>query len=177
MENNQVTQQPYRRKQSATIRLRALPDQVFELLCPVREYDWVTGWATNAVISKSGVVEPDCMFVTPGDPADGIWVTTDHDANAHQLRMYKIVPGLAVTRLDIALCVGPSGTGTDATIAYEHTALSHDGRAFVDDHDAATYSHRDGALARINRRVSRQHGALGVQTSRSTKFPCRQIGH
>ncbi len=128
---------PCRRKHTYTQAIAATPDEVFPLLCPVREEDWVPGWRTRLVVSKTGLVEEDCMFVTPGEPADAIWITADHDPEAHRLRMYKIVPGVVVSRLDVALA--EDGPGTKATISYEHTALSEVGQAIVSGHTEASY--------------------------------------
>lgn len=126
-----------RRKHTYTQAIAATPDEVFPLLCPVREEDWVPGWRTLLVVSETGLVEEDCMFVTPGEPADAIWITADHDPEAKRLRMYKIVPGVVVSRLDIALA--QDGPGTKATISYEHTALSEAGRTIVAGHTEASY--------------------------------------
>ena len=130
-------ERPCRQKRVYTQTIAAPPDEVFPLMCPVREADWVPGWRTRLVVSETGLVEEDCMFVTPGEPADAIWITTDHDPEAHRLRMYKIVPGVVVSRLDIALA--EDGSGTTATIAYEHTALSEAGRAVVAGHTESSY--------------------------------------
>lgn len=128
---------PCRRKHTYTQVIAATPDEVFPLLCPVREEDWAPGWRTRLVVSETGLVEEDCMFVTPDEPADAIWIVADHDPEAHGLRMYKIVPGVVVSRLDIALA--GDGSGTKATIAYEHTALSEAGRAIVAGHSESSY--------------------------------------
>lgn len=126
-----------RRKHTYTQAIAATPDEVFPLLCPVREEDWVPGWRTRLVVSKTGLIEEDCMFITPGEPADAIWIVTDHDPKAHRVRMYKIVPGVVVSRLDIALA--EDGSGTKAAIGYEHTALSEAGKVIVAEHTEASY--------------------------------------
>ena len=128
---------PYRQKRSYTQSIGATADEVFRLMCPIREQDWVPGWRPLMVLSNSGLVEEDCMFLTPGDPADAIWITTDHDPEARSLRMYKIVPGVVISRLDIA--VTDEHSGTKATISYEHTALSEAGRTIVNGHTEAAY--------------------------------------
>ena len=128
---------PYRQKQTSTIRLTSQPDDVFALMCPVREYDWLPGWQTKSVHSLSGIVEQDCMFVTPTDGPDAVWITAAHDPAARRLTMYKVVPDTAVTRLDIA--VEEASPGSAATITYEHTALGPAGRQLVDRHSKSGY--------------------------------------
>ena len=137
---------PYRQKQTSTIHVRANPDAVFALMCPVREYEWEPGWTTNVILSNSGLVEEDCVFTTPGGASagsdkaspDAIWVTPLHDPNARRLTMIKITPEESVTRLDIAVDETPAGSSV--TTSYEHTALSDAGRALVDRHTKARYA-------------------------------------
>jgi len=130
-----LTQAPYRGRQSVTLSLDSNADQVFALMCPVREYDWIEGWETASIHTNSGLVELDCVFEThSANPhaagINAVWVAADHDPAARVLRLYKIDPGVAVTRLDIS--VVPHDAGCQATITYQLTALSADGRKVVD---------------------------------------------
>lgn len=43
---------------------KATPDEVFPLLCPVREYDWIEDWNCTLVYSRTGVAEKGCVFTT-----------------------------------------------------------------------------------------------------------------
>jgi hypothetical protein len=38
--------------------------ELFPLLCPVLEYDWIPDWSCEMIYSKSGVAERDCAFTT-----------------------------------------------------------------------------------------------------------------
>ena len=53
---------PRRIKHSFTQSIKGTPEQVFPLLCPVRETDWIPGWTTDWVISNSGLAEQNCIF-------------------------------------------------------------------------------------------------------------------
>ena len=44
--------------------LKAGAEDVFPLLCPVREYEWIPDWSCEMVHSKSGVAERDAVFHT-----------------------------------------------------------------------------------------------------------------
>ena len=68
--------QPVRVKRTYVQTLNAPPDSVFPLLCPVRETEWVNGWVPRLVITSSGYIEPDCVFVIPDKPQESIWVVT-----------------------------------------------------------------------------------------------------
>lgn len=133
-------EKPYVRKRTKTIMVQADPDQVFALLCPVREYEWEPGWTTNLILSHSGLVEKDCIFTTPAGASMGshaksreaVWMTPIHDPASRRLMMIKVTPEECVTRLDIS--VSESQTGASVTTSYQHTALTQAGRHVVDQH-------------------------------------------
>ncbi len=56
----------------------AAPEQVFPLLCPVREYDWLEGWKCRVIWSDSGVAEENCIFSTEFADVGGaeIWTVS-----------------------------------------------------------------------------------------------------
>jgi hypothetical protein len=98
------------------------PQQVFELLCPVKEYDWIPDWSCTMVHSASGVAELGCVFTRERGET---WITTVYEP---PLRIdYTIVlPGSAVRTLSFAL----TGTGprtTAASLRTTATALSQAG--------------------------------------------------
>jgi len=115
-------QAPVRVSRSYNQQLCAPPEKVFELLCPVRETEWVNDWNPTVVFSQSGVAEPDCVFVTPGVPDDSLWVIIDHDPVAHHLEILKLIPGIAVGRISISLAAQNDG-GSSADITYAYTSL------------------------------------------------------
>ncbi len=139
-------ERPYRQKRTQTVNVAAAADDVFALMCPVREYDWIPGWKTNLILSSSGVVEEGCVFTTPAggsetgglNGGEAIWITPVHDPENRRLMMIKVTPGEGVTRLDIAIDETPDGSA--ATISYEHTALSRDGRGAVDQLTEESYA-------------------------------------
>jgi hypothetical protein len=147
------TRRPNRVIRNYTQHLVASPAQVFLLLCPVREADWIEGWDPILVISESGVAEPGCVFVTAAKPADAVWVITRHDADAGEVEMLKLTPGVTVCRLRIELVA--TATGCDAHVSYEHTSLGPAGDAFVAGFTAEHYEQfmRDWE-ARLNHYLS-----------------------
>lgn len=136
---------PYRSRRTAAFRIAAPADDVFSMMCPVREYEWEPEWRTNLILSHSGLVEEGCVFTTPAgasiassaDSAEAVWVTPLHDRKARRLTMIKVTPAECVTRLDIA--VDETADGSEVTASYEHTALSEKGRRVVDSHTEAAY--------------------------------------
>lgn len=125
-----IIEPPKRIKHSYTLNLAAPPEIVFPLLCPVRESDWTPDWDPVKVISKSGVAEQDCMFITPAQPQDAVWIVTQHDPEAFRVEMYKITTGHTVAKLVIALSHA-GGNTTRADVSYEYTALGSLGEKFL----------------------------------------------
>ncbi len=117
---------PRRVKHSFTQSINGTPEQVFPLLCPVRETDWIPGWTSDWVISNSGVAEQDCIFQTASRSGEGgaasIWVITHHDVDAYEVEMIKVTPEHTVGKLQISLSA-QGKSGTRATIAYQFTSL------------------------------------------------------
>jgi hypothetical protein len=125
-----IIEPPKRSKHSYTQNLAAPPEIVFPLLCPVRESDWTPDWDPVKVISKSGVAEQDCMFITTAEPQDAVWIVTQHDPDAFHVQMYKVTPGHTVAKLEITLSHA-SGNTTRADVSYEYTALAEAGEQFL----------------------------------------------
>lgn len=114
-----------------TQHLVASPDQVFPLLCPVREAEWAEGWHAVIVYSQSGVAEQDCIFTTqhPG-MADTIWIITRFDPQHHRIEFVNVTPQDRAIKIEISL----EADGADASIAsvaYTYTGLSEHGNMFV----------------------------------------------
>jgi hypothetical protein len=114
---------PVRARRCFTQRLRGSAADVFPLLCPVREAEWIDGWEPEVVYSASGRAEEGCVFVTRDGGDEAIWVIDVHDPEAGILEMVKSTPGCLVTRIRIE--VADDGPGRSrARVAYEHTSLS-----------------------------------------------------
>jgi hypothetical protein len=122
---------PVRVARTYTQTLIAPPEVVFPLLCPVREVEWASGWNPRQVISHSGVIEKDCIFVMPGQPTDSVWVVTEWNPEEYLVKFVKVTPGYTVGMIELRLRAG----GPDQTLAdisYGYTALSPEGVKFVE---------------------------------------------
>ena len=109
--------------------LVAPPAEVFPLLCPVREADWVPGWDPSLVISASGVAEPDCVFITSAKPIDAVWYITQYAPESGRLEMIKVTPEVTACRLTIRL--SPTADGCTAAVTYSYTSLGPRGDEFI----------------------------------------------
>lgn len=121
---------PVRVERTYIQKIEAAPAEVFPLLCPVRETEWVDGWEPLAVYSYSGVAEPDCIFVTGEGQPESYWVITERDPSTWLTRMIKVTPGMTVAKITIVLRQNEDG-GTDARVTYLYTALTEEGEDFV----------------------------------------------
>ena len=124
-------------KHSYTQTIRGIPEQIFPLLCPVRERDWVAGWTTDWVISKSGVAEQDCIFQTPPNTtahksmaAPSIWIISQYNPESLEIEMIKVTPEHTVGKLQISL-TRKDATFTCVNISYRYTSLSLEGDQFL----------------------------------------------
>jgi hypothetical protein len=128
---------PNRVTHTYTQRLVAPPSKVFPLLCPVREADWIDGWNPLLVISKSGIAEQDCVFITDANPQDAIWYITRHDPARGVVEMVKITPDVTACKLTIR--VRAARPGSEAEVTYSHTSLGPQGDAFIASFTAEYY--------------------------------------
>lgn len=112
--------------------IEAPPDTVFPLLCPVREVEWLEGWAFTMIHSASGLAEPGAVFTTssPGE-ADTVWVVTRHDRAAGLVEFTRFTPGSRTCLLRIA--VTPSGEArSHVDISYSYTSITPPGDEFLE---------------------------------------------
>jgi hypothetical protein len=105
---------------------RGTPAEVFPLLCPVREADWIDGWTYEMIFSVSGVAEKGCVFMTPATGTNrATWYINRHDADLFQVSFIRVTAGEMVVAIDIRLMENADAT-TTADIRYEYTALNAD---------------------------------------------------
>lgn len=90
--------------------LKAAAKEIFPLLCPVREYDWIPDWRCTMIHSDSGVAEKDAVFHTRelfGKRA--VWTCITYEPP--RLIEYLFVLGVSgVVRLSIRLDEAPVGS-------------------------------------------------------------------
>ena len=123
-------EKPNRKRHSYVQRLLGPADVVFSLLCPVLEVQWVPGWMPRKVVSESGVAEQECVFITPAEPHDAIWIVSKHDPENLCVEMYKVTPEHTVAKLQASVsAVGDNAS--EAVISYEFTAIGQSGEDFL----------------------------------------------
>lgn len=111
----------------------ALPDQVFPLLCPVREAEWLDGWRYTMIYSQSGVVENGAVFSTPYEcEPDTVWVVTKYDPSNHRIQFARFTHQSRVCVLDIGVRLRDKSSSY-VDITYTYTGISTAGNKFIDE--------------------------------------------
>lgn len=118
---------------SYTQTIFAGPERVFQLLCPVREAEWLDGWRYRAIHLPSGFAEKNGVFVSMHpDGSDTVWLITQRDEEGRLIEFVYFVPDSRVTRLNIA--VRPDGEGRSRVeIVYVHTGISEAGNREIEE--------------------------------------------
>ncbi len=113
--------------------IHASPDEVFPLLCPVREAEWLDGWRYTMIYSQSGLVEEGAVFSTPhdGEP-DTVWVVTKHDPLKYRVEFTRFTHQSRICVLKIGVR-SRDESSSYVDIAYTYTGTSPAGNQFIDD--------------------------------------------
>lgn len=113
--------------------INAAPEDVFPLLCPVREADWLDGWRYSLIYSASGLVEEGAVFSTPGEgEEDTVWIVTRHDPARRAVEFTRFTHRSRVCVLHVGVRPKEDDGRSFVDIAYTYTSLSSAGDAFVD---------------------------------------------
>jgi hypothetical protein len=122
----------------------APPENVFPLLCPVREADWVPGWQYRLIFSESGGAEYGCVFITPNeDHSETTWMVTEYDPASFRIAFAWVNPGLVAAQIRISLSRNSEAPGhTTALIRYTYTGLSTEGNREVERYDQKWFRHK-----------------------------------
>ena len=103
----------------------ASPEEVFPLLCPEREKEWLPGWDSRMLHSRSGVAEPGAVFETKHESGSTIWIVTEH-APPKRVCFARWQPDGVVVHIEITLGRGHDNSSA-VCICYTYTATNDDG--------------------------------------------------
>jgi hypothetical protein len=134
-----TVEQPFRADHVYTQELHGDPDEIFPLLCPVRETEWVRGWDPTRVISETGFAEQGCVFMTEDESGTSTWFVSNLDPKDHLIEFVRFTPGYCVVFVSIRLYPVKPGL-TNAECRYQYTAVSPAGRDLVASFDEDKYT-------------------------------------
>ena len=122
IENNQFK----RIARKHTIKVNASKEELFPLLCPVRESEWMPGFSSQNVYSESGFAELHCIFQTgPNEVNKTIWIIPVYEKDNfiefiyHEAKIKVVIIKLSLSDL--------SNSETSLQVEYIYTSLSEDG--------------------------------------------------
>ena len=109
------------------------PEQLFPLMCPVREYDWMSSWKGTIVYTESGYAEKYVVFYHkvpfPLHNKKAYWTATQYDPDRF-LQWCITVPDLCIVVIDGKLNPLPGGR-TRIDYQYRITGLSKTGNKAI----------------------------------------------
>jgi hypothetical protein len=107
-----------------------VPERIFPLLCPVREYDWIDGWSCARIYADTGVAELGGIFRTAfPDVSDEIWTISRYEPN-RVIEFVRVAWNVVVVKLDIAL-ESAGDRRTRVRMTHTYTALSQAGELLI----------------------------------------------
>lgn len=106
---------------------------IYPLLCPVREYEWIPSWNCEMIYTSSGVNEKGCIFRTnyPGFGGPEIWVTSVFQPY-ERVEFVRTSP-CVTTILQITL--SPENNGTHLVWTQTSTALNEEGNHVLENYN------------------------------------------
>ncbi len=133
---------------SHRIPVNASPEDVFPLLCPTREHDWIEIWSCRLIHSFSGFAENNCVFETelPGSHKE-IWVVSRYEP-PRAIEFVKMAAELYVVKFDVSLTPNDDKT-TDSVWTQTLIGLNEAGNRFVEDFNPAAYHEKMEMLAKM----------------------------
>ena len=112
--------------------INAAPSKVFDLLCPVKEAQWLDGWDYTLLHSESGLAEEGCVFLSRQEgEKDTIWMITKRDVQSREIEFVRATPESRIARLTIAVDEKKAQV-SKVQITYVITALCEEGNHFLE---------------------------------------------
>jgi hypothetical protein len=139
---------PIRVTRSYTMTADAPPAEVFPLLCPVREYEWIEPWSCDIIFSESGLAENHAVFRTrfPAQGGEETWIVCRYEKD-RAIAFIRLVPGFKINRLDIDLTAASDRTVLVWTHTY--TGLSEPGNQWIRDLTDEAFRSEKAALGKM----------------------------
>jgi len=114
--------------------INATPDQVFPLICPVREAEWLEDWDFKMIYSQTGLAEEGAVFSTSyAGEEDTIWIITKHDPIKHEVVFVRVTPASRASILTVGI-KEKDERSSYVDITYTYTAITDAGNTFIDNY-------------------------------------------
>lgn len=110
--------------------IHANKEDVFPMLCPERELEYMSGWTYRWVYSNSGFMEKNCVFVTPQYGTETTWILMDCDHENCSFQAVQFAKDLMAIQLRVSLNQIAKGE-TEIAAQYCLTALTETGNQAI----------------------------------------------
>lgn len=133
---------------SHRVAVKATPEDIFPLLCPTREYDWIETWSCRLIHSLSGVAENNCVFET-GFPVSEkeVWIVSRYEP-CRAIEFVKMAAERYVVKFDVSLNPNDNGS-TDTVWTQSLIGLNGAGNRYVEDFDTGAYHEKIEMLGKM----------------------------
>jgi len=133
--------EPIQFTRTGTITVRAALHDVFPLLCPKREEEWIPGWQCETIWSRSGHNEEGAIFRTWIPYGTELyWTTIHYDMNRKLVDFLITAPRLFMFRFRIELAV--RSERVDMAFTQTFTSISKEGNGFLENYRTEDYQGR-----------------------------------
>jgi hypothetical protein len=144
--------QPTQFKRTGIFHCKASVEEVFPLLCPKREEEWIPGWECETIWSNSGYNEEGAIFRTLKPYGTELyWTTLQYNINSKVVDFLITAPHLFMFRFNIDVQVN----GVDLlaiTFRQTFTSISEEGNALLKRYESEDFGERLKSLEEFMRR-------------------------
>ena len=128
--------------------VNASANDIFPLLCPTREYDWIQIWDCKLIYSDSGFAEPNCIFQTEFEGERWVWSVSGYDPENTCIEFTIFITDHTVMHYRVkadALAENKSTLSWTRTF----TALKKEGNLYIETLDEKDFHFRMGMLNKM----------------------------
>jgi hypothetical protein len=89
-------------------KIKASPERIFPLLCPIQEYKWIDGWQCEMVYSDGGAIENNCIFKEEKTSpilfdlsTPTYWMTSLYNPEMYCIQFVLLTGTMAFAKIDV----------------------------------------------------------------------------
>ncbi|MGO9315293.1 MAG: hypothetical protein ACLQBD_15380 [Syntrophobacteraceae bacterium] len=128
------------------IQCKAAVEEVFPLLCPKSEEEWIPGWECETIWSNCGYNEEGAIFRTMKPYGTELyWTTLQYDIRNNIVDFLITAPRLYMFRFKIHIHAIGNGI-LSMTFTQVFTSISEEGNAFLERYESEDFKERLRAL-------------------------------
>ena len=118
-------------------KIKASPEQIFPLLCPIQEYKWIDGWQCEMVYSDGGAIENNCIFKEEKTSpilfdlsVPTYWVVSLYMPEEYRIQFILLMGTMATAKIDVEV-QDLGGTVSSVTWTFTITSLNDEANKII----------------------------------------------